>query len=163
MATSSAGDRFPMTVEGNVAMKAELKQLKGVERLQNIKDIEEARAHGDLSENAEFHAAKERQAFIVARIAELETKTSRAQVIDPTTLSGERVKFGATVSLTDLDNDDEVVYTIVGEDESDAAQGKISFKSPIARALIGKEEGDEVEFRTPKRVRSMEIGAVEFI
>ena len=155
--------RYPMTIGGYEALKAELKQLKSVERLKNVRDIEEARAHGDLSENAEYHAAKERQGFIVARMAELETKISSSQVIDTSTLKGERVVFGATVKLLDLDTEEEIRYQIVGEDEADAAKGKISIKSPIARAMIGKEEGDEIEVKTPKGSRAMEVDCVEFI
>ncbi|MFH1809883.1 MAG: transcription elongation factor GreA [Pseudomonadota bacterium] len=162
MVSSSQGERYPMTVRGYEALKQELLQLKSVERPRNVADIEEARSHGDLSENAEYHAAKERQGFLAARIGELETKISAAQVIDPTTLSGDRVKFGATVSVLDLDTDEEVTYQIVGEDEANAERGSISIKSPIARALIGKEEGDEVKVQTPKGVRMMEIQTVEY-
>jgi transcription elongation factor GreA len=162
MVSSTSADRYPMTVRGHEALKQELQHLKSVERPRNVADIEEARSHGDLSENAEYHAAKERQGFLAARIAELETKLSAAQIIDPTTLSGDRVKFGATVTLLDLDTDENVVYQIVGEDEANLARGSISFKSPIARALIGKEEGDEVKVQTPRGVRAMEIQTVEF-
>lgn len=160
---SSANDRFPMTTQGYQALKEELVQLKNVERIKNIADIEEALAHGDLSENAEYHAAKERQGFIAARMSELEAKLSRSQVIDPSTLSGSKIKFGATVSLLDLDTDEQVTYKLVGEDEANAAKGMVSINSPIARALVGKEEGDEVEVRTPRGPRSMEIESVEFI
>lgn len=156
-------DRFPMTIEGNQALKDELRHLKKVERPKNVADIEEARAHGDLSENAEFHAAKEKQAFIAGRIAELETKISRANVVDVSKLSGDRVKFGATVTMLDVDTEEESCYKIVGDDEADAKNSKISISSPIARSLIGKEEGDEVKIRTPKGIRSMEILEVEFV
>ncbi len=159
---ASDNSRFPMTKQGFAALKEELAQLKNVERPKNVADIEEALSHGDLSENAEYHAAKERQGFIAARMADLEARISRAQVIDPATLSGDKVIFGATVSLLDLDTDEELTYQIVGEDEADASNGKISLNSPIARALIGKEEGDEIEVRTPRGARNMEIESVEF-
>ena len=161
--SSAASDRVPMTTQGHQALKQELKQLKSVERPKNVQDIEEARSHGDLSENAEYHAAKERQGFIAARMSELESKLSRAQVVDVSKLSGERVVFGATVTLNDSDTDEESEYQIVGEDEADAAANKISISSPIARALIGKLEGDEVKVHTPKGVRTMEILSVEFV
>ena len=154
--------RFPMTKSGFEALKKEHAQLKNVERLKNIADIEEALGHGDLKENAEYHAAKERQGFIAARLADLESKISGAQVIDPATLSGSKVIFGATVELLDQDTEAQVVYQIVGVEEADAAKGKISINSPIARALIGKEEGDELEVRTPRGARSMEIDSIEF-
>ncbi len=146
-----------MTVEGHAALDAELKRLKSEERPQVIAAISEARSHGDLSENAEYHAAKERQSFIESRIAELEDKLARAQVIDVTRLSGSTVKFGATVTVFDEDSETEGVYKIVGEDESDVAVGKISITSPIARALIGKEEGDVVEVAAPGGAKSYEI------
>lgn len=146
-----------MTVEGHAALDVELKRLKSEERPQVIAAIAEARSHGDLSENAEYHAAKERQSFIESRIAELEDKLARAQVIDVTRLSGSTVKFGATVTVFDEDAETEGVYKIVGEDESDVAVGKISITSPIARALIGKEEGDVVEVAAPGGAKSYEI------
>lgn len=146
-----------MTVEGHAALDVELKRLKSEERPQVIAAIAEARSHGDLSENAEYHAAKERQSFIESRIAELEDKLARAQVIDVSRLSGSTVKFGATVTVFDEDAETEGVYKIVGEDESDVAVGKISITSPIARALIGKEEGDVVEVAAPGGAKSYEI------
>jgi transcription elongation factor GreA len=150
-------EKVPMTVEGHAALDVELKRLKSEERPQVIAAIAEARSHGDLSENAEYHAAKERQSFIESRIAELEDKLARAQVIDVTRLSGSTVKFGATVTVFDEDAETEGVYKIVGEDESDVAVGKISITSPIARALIGKEEGDVVEVAAPGGAKSYEI------
>jgi transcription elongation factor GreA len=133
-----------------------------VERPQNVQDIEEARAHGDLSENAEYHAAKERQGYLDARLKELEAKISLAEVIDPNTLSGDRVLFGATVTLMDLDTEEESVYTIVGDDEADAKNGRISISSPLARALIGREVGDEIKFRAPGGLREYELEDVVF-
>ena len=155
-------ERIPMTPHGQQILKEELRRLKE-ERPKISREIEEARGHGDLSENAEYHAAKEKQGHVEARIRELETKLALAQVIDPTRLSGSRVVFGATVKLTDCDNGDEVVYRIVGELEADLKQGKISVTSPIARALIGKSEGDVVKVQTPKGIREYEVGAVEFV
>ncbi len=154
--------RFPMTPAGYARLRAELKHLKEVERPENIRDIETARAHGDLSENAEYHAAKERQGFLETKMRELEAKIALAEVIDPTTLSGDRVKFGATVTLYDLDTDQDVVYVIVGEHESDIERHRISYTSPLARAIIGKEVGDEVVVRTPKGERNYEIAEVEY-
>jgi len=141
----------------------ELKRLKGEGRSSVIKAIAEAREHGDLSENAEYHAAKERQSFIEGRILELEDMQSRAQVIDPSSLSGSKVKFGATVSLVDEETDEESRYQIVGEIEADLKEGRISITSPVARALIGKEEGDVVEVMTPGGGRSYEILKVDYI
>ncbi|KAF0186879.1 MAG: transcription elongation factor GreA [Hyphomonadaceae bacterium] len=152
-----------MTEEGHKALDAELKRLKTVERPSIIAAIAEARSHGDLSENAEYHAAKERQSFIEGRIAELDDKMARAQVIDVRQLSGANVKFGATVKVVDEDTDKEDVYKIVGEDEADVKSGKISIGSPIARAMIGKESGDVVEVMTPAGVRSLEILSVAWI
>ena len=140
----ATAQRVPMLSEGFNALQAELKQLKTVERPDIVRAIEEARAHGDLSENAEYHAAKERQGLVESRVAELEDQLGRAQVIDPTTLSGDKVVFGATVTLADED-DNEVVYQIVGSTEADARQGRISYTSPIGRALISRSVGDEVE------------------
>ncbi|MGB0382567.1 MAG: transcription elongation factor GreA [Alphaproteobacteria bacterium] len=156
-------DKLPMTIRGSNMIAEELKHLKGEGRSSVIKAIAEAREHGDLSENAEYHAAKERQSFIEGRILELEDMLSRAQVIDPASLSGSKVKFGATVSLVDEETDDEVRYQIVGEIEADLKQGRISISSPVARALIGKEEGDVVEVMTPGGGRSYEILKVEYI
>ena len=152
-----------MTAEGYQALDVELKRLKTVERPSVIAAIAEARSHGDLSENAEYHAAKERQSFIEGRLAELEDKLARAQVIDPTKLSGKQVKFGATVNLLDEDSGEKSKYKIVGEDESDVKSGKISITSPIARALIGKEEGDVVEVMAPGGPKSYEIVKVKYL
>ena len=155
-------DKVPMTAVGYTAMMDEIKHLKTVERPEIIRQIEEARQHGDLSENAEYHAAKERQGWIEARILELEDKLSRADVIDITKLSGKSVKFGATVTVLDEDTDDEAEYQIVGEFEADVKSGRISITSPIARALIGKEAGDSVEVMTPGGGKSYEIVRVRF-
>jgi transcription elongation factor GreA len=159
MATSDA--RVPMTQKGYQTLMEELKRLKSVERPKVVREIEEARDHGDLSENAEFHAAKERQSLLDVQIREIEDKMARAQVIEISKLSGEKVVFGATVSLVD-ENGDKVVYQIVGDHEAEPKNGKISISSPIARALIGKSEGDEVEVRTPAGARTFEILSVEF-
>ena len=152
--------RIPMTGEGHAALEAELKNLKSVERPAIIQAISVAREHGDLSENAEYHAAKEKQSFIEGRLAELEDKLARADVIDISKLDGSRVKFGATVTLIDVDTEKESTYKIVGEDEADVAEGKVSITSPIARALIGKEEGDEAEVAAPGGARAYEIASV---
>ena len=151
-----------MTAEGHAALDAELKHLKSVERPAVIAAIAEAREHGDLSENAEYHAAKEKQSFIEGRVAELEDKLARAEVIDVTKLKGEKIIFGATVTLIDVDTEKESTYRIVGEDEADIAKGKVSITSPIARALIGKTVGDEAEVAAPGGARVYEISAVEF-
>ncbi|MFZ4071095.1 MAG: transcription elongation factor GreA [Caulobacterales bacterium] len=155
-------DKVPMTAEGYSALEAELKTLKTEERPAVIAAISEARAHGDLSENAEYHAAKERQSFIEGRIAELEDKLARAQVIDVKRLSGASIKFGATVTILDEDTEDEAVYKIVGEDEADVRAKKISITSPMARALIGKEQGDVVEVAAPGGPKSYEILKVQW-
>ena len=152
-----------MTGEGYTALNEELKNLKTVERPAIIAAIAEAREHGDLSENAEYHAAKEKQSFIEGRVAELEDKLARADVIDTSKLSGDRVKFGATVTVLDEETEVESRYKIVGEDEADVAQGKISITSPIARALIGKELEDVVEVAAPGGAKSFEILKVEFL
>ncbi len=152
-----------MTAAGHQALEDEVSHLKGTERPAIIKMIAEARAHGDLSENAEYHAAKERQAFVEGRVLELEDKLSRAEVIDVASLSGKTVKFGATVTLVDEDTDAKVKYQIVGDMESDATNGKISISSPIARALIGKSVRDTVEVAAPGGARSYEILKVQFI
>lgn len=152
-----AMERVPMTTEGFHTLEAELYRLKSQERPRIIQAISEARAHGDLSENAEYHAAKEAQGLNEAKVAELEDKLSRADVIDVSTLSGETVKFGATVKLVDEDTEDEVTYKIVGDLEANLRDGKISISSPIARALIGKAKGESVEVTTPKGARSFEI------
>lgn len=154
--------RYPMTPEGLRRLRDELKHIREVDRPQNVQDIEEARAHGDLSENAEYHAAKERQAMLEARMKELETKISLSEVIDPASMKGDRVVFGATVVLEDGESGDEVTYTIVGEDEADAKHGRISITSPLARALIGKEVGDEVKFRAPGGLREYDLVGLRF-
>ncbi len=151
-----------MTASGFKALEDEITHLKAVERPAIIKMITEARSHGDLSENAEYHAAKERQAFIEGRVMDLEDKLSRAEVIDVSKLSGKTVKFGAIVTLADEDNDAKVKYQIVGDLEADAKKGKISISSPIARALIGKSAGDTVEVSAPGGARSYEILKVQF-
>ena len=153
----------PMTTKGHQRLMDDLKRLKTVERPKNVRDIEEARDHGDLSENAEFHAAKERQSLLDVQIREIEDKLARAQVIDVSKLSGDKVVFGATVSLADGDTGDKVIYQIVGDHEAEPKNGKISISSPVARALIGKSEGDEVQVRTPTGVRTLEILSVEYL
>ena len=155
-------ERVPMTIEGHKALEAELHRLKSVERPRIIQAIAEARAHGDLSENAEYHSAKEAQGLNEAKVADLEDKLGRADVVDPTKLSGETVKFGATVKLVDEDTDEEVTYKVVGDLEADVKNGKVSISSPIARALIGKSVGDSVEVTTPKGSRSYEILQVDW-
>lgn len=156
-------ERIPMTAAGYKALENEINYLKTVERPSVIRMITEARAHGDLSENAEYHAAKERQAFIEGRVIELEDMLSRAEVIDVSKLSGETVKFGATVTLVDEDTDEKKKYQIVGDLEADAKNGRISISSPIARALIGKTKGDTVEVAAPGGARSYEILKVSFV
>ena len=152
-----------MTGEGYTSLDDELKRLKTLERPAVIAAISEARAHGDLSENAEYHAAKERQGWIEGQIAEIEDKMARAQVIDVSKLSGTQVKFGATVSLIDEDTEEEARYQIVGEHEADVKQGRVSITSPIARAMIGKESGETVEVNTPNGVKAYEITKVEWV
>ena len=154
-------EKFPMTPKGFVALNVELKQLKSVERPAIIRAIAEAREHGDLSENAEYHSAREKQSFIEGRIKELEGTIGLAEVIDPATLSGV-IKFGATVTIVDEETDEEKTYQIVGQTEADIENGLLNIKSPIARALIGKEEGDSVEVRTPGGVKDYEILTVAF-
>lgn len=151
-----------MTAEGHSAMMDEVKHLKSVERPRIIKAIEEARSHGDLSENAEYHAAKEQQGWTEARVAELEDKLSRAEIIDISKLSGDTVMFGAKVTLIDEETDDKTAYQIVGEFEADVKKGKISVSSPIARAIIGKKKGDSVEVNTPGGGKSYEIAKVSW-
>ncbi len=151
-----------MTPQGHQKLRDELKRLKEVERPAITRAIAEARDHGDLSENAEYHAAKERQSFIEGRIRDIEDKLSRAEVIDPAKLSGERVKFGATVRLSNLVTEDETTLRIVGPDEANLSNGTISVTAPLARALIGREVGDEVKVQTPGGERSYEILDVEF-
>ena len=152
-----------MTRAGFARLEEELKRLKGVERPAVIRLLEEARAHGDLSENAEYHAAKERQAFIENRVAELNSKVSRAQIIDTSTISGKTVKFGATVTVVDEDDDSEMKFQIVGEDEADIKKKRLSVGSPLARALIGKKVGDEVEVATPSGGKFFELLKVQYI
>jgi transcription elongation factor GreA len=159
---SKAMEKVPMTVEGFQMIEAELHRLKAVERPRIIQQISDAREHGDLSENAEYHAAKEAQGLNEARVAELEDKVGRAEVIDPSKLSGSTVKFGATVTLSDEDSGDKVKYKIVGEHEANVREGKISVNSPIARALIGKSKGETTEVTTPRGARSYEILKVEY-
>lgn len=155
-------DRIPMTAVGHTQLEEELKNLKSVERPNVIAAIAEAREHGDLSENAEYHAAREKQGFIEGRIKELEAVISVAEVIDPTSLSGDVVRFGATVMVADEDTDEETTYQIVGQHEADLEGGKISVSSPLARGLIGKTLGDSVEVRTPGGSRSYEIVEVDY-
>lgn len=154
-------EKIPMTRGGFVALDAELKVLKSVERPAVIRAIAEAREHGDLSENAEYHAAREKQSFIEGRVKELEALLSLADVIDPTKFSG-AIKFGATVVLLDEDTDEEKTYQIVGEPEADIESGRLNIRSPLARALIGKDEGDSVEVKTPGGRRSYEVISVKF-
>jgi transcription elongation factor GreA len=156
--------KTPMTVVGAEKLKAELHRLKTVERPRIIQAIAEARSHGDLSENAEYHAAKEQQGFVEGRIAELDMKLATAQIIDPTTVNADgRVVFGATLRLMEEHSSQEVTYQIVGDHEADIAKGMISISSPIARALIGKELGDVVEVQVPGGVRSYEILEIRYI
>jgi len=156
-------ERIPMTAAGFKALEDEVNHLKNVERHEVIKAIAEARAHGDLSENAEYHAAKERQSFIEGRVMELEDQIGRAEVIDVSKLTGTTVKFGATVTMEDEDTGEKKKYQIVGDVESDVKHGRISLSSPIARALIGKGKGDTVEVSAPGGSRSYEILKVEFV
>jgi len=156
--------KVPMTVRGHELLQEELKRLKSVERPQVIQAIAEARAHGDLKENAEYHAAKEQQGFIEGRIKECEGKLSNLQVIDVTEIDAKgKVVFGSTVELLDIAKDEEITYRIVGEDEADIKQGLISYTSPIARALIGKNEGDEVVFSAPGGEKEYEVISVKYI
>ena len=155
-------DKIPLTRSGHMALNEELKTLKSVERPAVIRAIAEAREHGDLSENAEYHAAREKQSFIEGRVKELEGILSLAEVIDPAKLSG-TIKFGATVKLVDEDTDEEKTYQIVGEAEADIENGLLNIKSPLARALIGKEEGDSVEVRTPGGEKGYEVLSIDYI
>jgi transcription elongation factor GreA len=157
-----AGDSIPMTRAGAEAIKRELKHLKSVERPKNVQDISTARDHGDLRENAEFHAAKEKQSHLEGRIQMLEDRLARAEIIDVTRLSGDRVVFGATVKLEDVGGGQKAQYTIVGETEADLKKGRISITSPIARGLIGREVGDSVTIRTPGGNREYEVLEVVF-
>lgn len=155
-------DSIPMTTEGYQRLQEELKTLVRVERPKVVQDIAEARSHGDLSENAEYDAAKDRQGFIEGRIQELNDKIARAQVIDPSSISSEKIVFGATVTMIDVDTDKEVTYQIVGEDEADIKQGKISITSPVGRAMIGHECDEEIQIRVPSGVKVYEITNVVY-
>jgi len=155
-------EKFPITLEGSRRIEEELKRLKTIERPAVIQQIAEARAHGDLSENAEYHAAREKQSFIEGRIKELEDKTARAEIIDTSKLSGKTIKFGAYVKIVDADTEEETEYHIVGEYEADIKIRKISIVSPLARALIGKSEGDFAEVQTPKGFKSYEVLKVTY-
>src|SRR4051812_7494164 len=156
-------EKIPMTAAGYAVLETELKHRQQVERPRIIQQITDARTHGDLSENAEYHAAKEQQSLNEGRIAELEDKLSRAEIIDVTKLSGSTIKFGATVKLIDEDTEEEKTYQIVGENEADVKSGKVSISSPIARALIGKKTGETVEVNTPGGGKSYEIVDVAFV
>lgn len=158
---TGAMEKVPMTRAGHAALDAELRQLKNEDRPAVIRAIAEAREHGDLSENAEYHAAREKQSFIEGRIKEIEGLLSRAEVIDPARMSGS-VKFGATVTLVDEDTEEQKTYQIVSEAEADLEKGLLNIKSPLARALIGKDEGDSVEVRTPGGERSYEVLSIEY-
>ena len=156
-------DKFPITNEGFEQIEIELKNLKSIERPSIIKSIAEAREHGDLSENAEYHAAKEKQSFIEGRIADLESKISRAEVINTKKLKGNKIIFGATVTLGDIDSKKNIIYQIVGTEEADVENGKISISSPLAKALLGKKIDDTVEVYSPGGSREYEIGDIKFI
>ncbi|WP_299622994.1 transcription elongation factor GreA [Pelagibius sp.] len=156
-------DKVPMTAAGYSSLEEELRYLKTTARPEVIRAIAEAREHGDLSENAEYHAARERQSFIEGRVAELEDKIARAEVIDVTTLDGDTVKFGATVTLVDEDTDAETAYQLVGEMEADVKAGRLAITAPLARALIGKEVGDSVEVMTPAGSKAYEILKVQYV
>ena len=155
-------ERFPISREGMNKLELELKNLKNVERVNVIKSIAEARAHGDLSENAEYHAAREKQGFIEAKIFELEDKISRAEIIDVAQVRGEEVKYGASIKLFDEDKDNEIVYKIVSEYEADVSKGLISITSPLAKALIGKKVKESLEFNTPKGMKYYQIISVDY-
>lgn len=154
--------RMPITPAGYQKLQEELKKLLKVERPQNIKDISEARAHGDLSENAEYHAAKERQSFIEGRIQDLKTKLALADVIDPSMISQDRIAFGATVKVIDVDTDEEKVFQLVGQEEADVKNGRISIISPVGRALLNKEIGDVVTIKAPAKTMEYEILEIKF-
>ena len=155
-------ERIPMTAEGHARLETELKRLKTVERPDVIKSLSAAREHGDLAENAEYHAARERQSFIEGRVLELEDKLSRAEVIDVSKLSGKDVKFGATVTLADEETDEKKTYQLVGADEADVNNGRLSITSPVARALIGRGIGDSVHVNTPNGGRSYEVIKINY-
>jgi len=156
-------ERFPISKEGMNKLEIELNNLRFVERPNIIKSISEARAHGDLSENAEYHAAKEKQGFIEAKISELEDKISRAEIIDISQVRGEQVKYGASIRLLDEDTEKEITYKIVSEYEADVSKGMISITSPLSKALIGKKVNESLEFNTPKGIRSYKILSVDYI
>ncbi len=156
-------DKVPMTAGGYARLEEELRYLKTTARPEVIRAIAEAREHGDLSENAEYHAARERQSFIEGRVAELEDKIARAEVIDVASLDGSTVKFGATVTLVDEDTDAETAYQLVGEMEADVKEGRLAITAPLARALIGKEVGDSVEVMTPAGSKAYEILKVQYV
>ena len=158
----ASADKVPMLAEGHAQLNEELKRLKQVERPAVVEAIEAAREHGDIAENAEYHAAKERQGQVEASIVDIEDQLSRAMVIDPTTLSGDKVVFGATVTLKDED-DKKVKYQLVGQTEADARVGRISYNSPLGRALIGRHKGEEVEVSTPSGDRYYQIKKIEFV
>lgn len=155
-------DKEPMTILGHKMLKEELQRLITKERPDVIRSIEEARGHGDLSENAEYDAAKERQAMIEGKIQQIQDKLARAQVIDTSSMKSEKITFGATVTLYDIGSEDSIQYKIVGQDESDIKKGKISVRSPIARALIGKQEGDEVVFQAPGGRQEYEVEKIDY-
>lgn len=155
-------ERLPMTEEGYRALKERLRVLKEIERPKNVRDIETAREHGDLSENAEYHAAKEKQGIIAAQLRDVEDKIARANVINPASLQSDKIVFGATVHLLDLNKDETVIYQIVGQDEADLKANKISYSAPLGRALIGRRVGDEVNFRSPGGLREYEVVGIEF-
>ena len=155
-------ERFPISREGMNKLELELKNLRNVERVNVIKSIAEARAHGDLSENAEYHAAREKQGFIEAKIFELEDKISRAEIIDIAQVRGEEIKYGASIKLFDEDKDNEIVYKIVSEYEADVSKGLISITSPLAKALIGKKVKESLEFSTPKGMKYYQIISVDY-
>lgn len=157
-----ADETYPMTPEGLRTLKAELKQIREIDRPHNVQEIEEALEHGDLRENAEYHAAKDRQAELDARMRFAEYRISRSKVIDPTKMSSAKVAFGATVTVLDMNTDKEDTYSIVGEHEFDVDRGRISFKSPIARALMGKEEGDEAVLKLPRGDRELEVVSIAY-
>ena len=154
--------KFPMTPACFERLKHELKQIKEHDRAENVRDIETAREHGDLRENAEYHAAKERQGLLDNEMRTIEDKIARARVIDPAALVGDKIVFGARVTLVNGETDEEVVYTICGEDDADAKNGLISYKAPIAKALLGKKRGDEVKVKTPGGDRSYEVTGIDF-
>ena len=157
-----SSDPYIVTPEGAERLKTRLKAIRETDRPKNVRDIEEARAHGDLRENAEYHAAKERQGMLDAEMRNIEDKLARLKVIDPTEMKGKKIVFGAYIELINLDTDEKVAYQIVGEDEADAQLGRISYKAPIARALLGKEVGAEVVFNAPGGSRTYEVVAVSF-